>query len=85
MEKTQIKRIVSISTLALIIPLIGQLFVEGWNWGVMDFVFAWVFFNVLGFVYSFVTNSISNRAYRILAGVVVVAAFVLIWVVLATG
>ena len=85
MERKQIITIVKWSTLALIIPLLGQLFVDGWNWGVGDFIFAWVFFNVLGITYTFVTNKITHRGGRIIAGAIVVAIFVFIWITLATG
>ncbi len=85
MEKKQLISIIKWSTLALCIPVLGQLFVDGWNWGVGDFVFAWVFFNLLGVTYVFVTNKITNRNTRIVAGIVVVALFVGIWVILATG
>lgn len=85
MQKKQIIKIVSWSTLALVIPILGQLFVEGWNWTWHDFLFAWVFFNILGFVYTFVTNKISMRRWRIVAGLFVVAVFAFVWVMLATG
>lgn len=85
MEKKQVVKIVGWSTIALIIPILGQLFVDGWNWGVGDFIFAWVFFNLLGFVYTFVTNKIVNRGSKITAGVIVVAIFGSIWIMLATG
>jgi hypothetical protein len=73
------------STAALIVPILGQLFVNGWNWGLGDFVFAWVFFNILGITYTFVTNKIAHRGGRIAAGILVVAIFAFIWGMLATG
>jgi hypothetical protein len=85
MQKKNIIKIVSWSTVALIIPLFGQLFVNGWNWGVGDFVFAWVFFNLLGLSYTFVTSKLANRTHRYIAGAVVVAIFTFIWIILATG
>lgn len=85
MEKEQLVRIISWSTNALIIPIFGQLFVDGWNWGLGDFVFAWIFFNILGVTYIFVTNKFTNRKSRIAAGGVVIVVFVFVWVILATG
>jgi hypothetical protein len=85
MKKKQAITIVSWSTIALIIPILGQLFVDGWNWGPGDFVFAWAFFNILGFTATFVTNKITHRGTRIAAGIIVVAIFAIIWVMLATG
>lgn len=77
--------IVTWSTIALLVPIFGQLFIEGWNWGLGEFVFAWVFFNLLGFTTTFVTNKITHRGARVLVGTIVVAIFVFIWVMLATG
>lgn len=85
MKKEQIIRIVSWSTVALIIPIFGQLFVDGWNWGVGDFVFAWILFNLLGITHTFVTNKFTHRKAKIVAGLIVIAVFVSIWVLLATG
>ncbi len=85
MKRKQIIKIVTWSTIALIIPILGQLFVNGWNWGLGDFVFAWVFFNLLGLTCTFVTNKITHRTGKILAGIIVIAIFVFIWVTLATG
>jgi hypothetical protein len=85
MNKQKIITIAKWSTAALIIPLLGQLFVDGWNWGPNDFLFAWVFFNLLGLSYTFVITKITNRAGSIVAGVAVIAIFVFVWVMLATG
>lgn len=85
MHKKNLQNIVFWSTAALIIPLLGQLFVSGWHWTWHDFLFAWVFFNVLGLSYSFVTSKVVNRTYRIVAGAAVVLFFAAIWAMLATG
>jgi hypothetical protein len=85
MQKKQIIKIFTWSTVALIIPILGQLFVDGWNWGPGDFVFAWVFFNLLGLSYTFVTNKITHREGKIVAGIIVVAIFAFVWIMLATG
>ncbi len=85
MKKEQKIKIIKWSTVALLVPILGQFFVEGWNWGPGDFVFAWVFFNLLGFTYVFVRNKISHPTIKILSGVGVILVFVSIWVLLATG
>jgi hypothetical protein len=85
MQKKQIINIITCSTVALIIPILGQLFVKGWNWGPGDFLFAWVFFNLLGFTYTFVTNKITSHRGKAIARLVIPAVFVFVWVVLATG
>mgnify|MGYP007071594720 CR=1 FL=1 len=85
MKKTQIVTILIRATLALIIPLSGELFVDGWNWGLGEFVFAWVFFILLGLATTFVMNTIPHRKGRLAAGICVVLVFAYIWVRLATG
>lgn len=85
MQKKQIIKIVIRSTIALFIPILGQLFVNGWNWGLGEFVFAWIFFNILGLTYTFATNKITSRRGKIVVGALVIAAFAFVWVTLATG
>jgi hypothetical protein len=85
LQRKQILRIVTWSTLALIVPIIGQLCVDEWNWGPGDFFFAWVFFNLLGLSYTFVTNKITNRNGKITGGIIVIAIFAFVWIRLATG
>lgn len=85
MKKKQITKILTWSTVALIVPAFGELFVDGWNWGPGEFIFAWVFFNLLGLACVFVTNKISDRRGKVVAGLVVFAIFAFIWVILATG
>lgn len=85
MKKEQINKIAKWSTIVLIVPVLGQLFVDGWNWGLGDFIFAWVFFNVLGLTYTFVTNKITHSTARVMLGLLIIALFASIWVILATG
>ncbi|HLP43936.1 MAG TPA: hypothetical protein VK145_01510 [Candidatus Nanoarchaeia archaeon] len=83
--KKSILRIMSWSAVALIVPLLGNTFVDGWNWSWHDFLFAWVFFVVMSTSILFATKKVSNPNYRIAAGAVVFLVFAAIWVMLATG
>jgi len=85
MNKKQAVRIVGWSTLALIVPILGQLFINGWNWDWHDYLLAWVFFNILGFVFVFVTNKVTHRTWRVAAGALIILVFAAVWVMLATG
>jgi hypothetical protein len=85
MTKTYIKKTMLWALAALIIPLLGNTFVDGWNWTWHDFLFAWVFFVILGLSVKFVTSKIADRTFRIAAGVAVVLVFAAIWATLATG
>lgn len=85
MQKKNITNIIYWATGALVIPLLGKIFVDGWNWGFGDFIFAWVFFMLLGVTYSFITHKITQPLYRAVAGAAVVLFFTFVWVMLATG
>lgn len=85
MQKKQCINIIIWSTIALIVPVFGQLFVNGWNWGLGEFLFAWVFFNIFGFTYTIVTNKFVSSRSKLIAATIIVILFVLIWVRLATG
>lgn len=85
MQKHQFKNIVVRATLALIIPLLGQLFVKGWDWSVGEFVFAWIFFIILGTVVTWITSKIVHLVFKIGVGVLIIVVFAYVWVRLATG
>ena len=71
------------SAVALIIPLLGNTFVDGWNWTGTDFLFAWVFWVVMGTTIVFVSRRFSR--YQMTAGVTTFVCFAAVWVLLATG
>lgn len=85
MQKKNIINIIFWATIALFIPFFGNIYVDGWNWGVGDFAFAWIFFMLLGFTFSFTTHKITHPTQRIIAGVAVILFFTFMWVMLATG
>lgn len=85
MKKKTITKTMLWAAVALIVPLCGQLFVDGWNWQWHEFLFAWVFFVVLGLTSSFVTSRFASRSWKIITGVAVFLAFAAVWVLLATG
>jgi len=71
------------AAIALIIPLLGNQFVEGWNWSWHDFIFAWVFWVVMALSIIFMVRKFSR--YKLLVGTVVFFGFAAIWAMLATG
>ncbi len=81
--KTPILKIMFWSAVALIIPLLGNTFVDGWNWRWNEFLFAWVFWVVMATTILFAIKK-ANR-YRVIVGTVIFLAFASIWVMLATG
>lgn len=68
----------------LLIPLIGMMVGEGWQWTFFDFVAAWVLLAGTTFAYRFLaTRTVANFAYRAGAGLAVAAGFLLTWINLA--
>ncbi len=84
-KDNKIKRILINTAIILLIPLFGNTFVDGWNWGFWDFVFAATFFVNTGLIYSFGISKIRNKTTKIGVGVLVALVLAFIWVVLATG
>jgi hypothetical protein len=68
----------------LLIPLTGQLTVEGWHWTWHDFLFAWVVFSITTWFYRFlVTRHVPNLAYQAGIALAVLAGFLITWMNLA--
>lgn len=80
--KTKDFLIVALLPLALLlIPFVGNLTVEGWNWSWSDFVFAWVVFSITIFFYRFlVTRQVANFAYKAGAALAVLTGFLVTWI-----
>ena len=74
-----------IATLLLIIPLLGNNFVNGWNWTLGDFIFAWIMFAFFGLAYVLVSRKMNNPAYKTAVGIAVITSFLLIWINAAVG
>ena len=68
-------------TTALItaIPVLGNRFVDGWNWNFGAFVVVAVLVFGIGVTYELVTRNVDTIAYRAAVGVALVAPFLLIW------
>jgi len=81
--KNTIIKTMSGAAIALIVPLLGNQFVEGWNWSWHDFIFAWVFWVVMALSIIFMVRKFSR--YKLLVGTVVFFGFAAIWAMLATG
>lgn len=74
------KRPAWITGLILLIPVLGNQFVEGWNWSFFDFVLAGSFLFGTGLTYELVTRNTSTMAHRAAAGIALLAALLLVWV-----
>ena len=85
MKTLGVPKIMLWSLVALIVPLLGSQFVEGWSWRWNEFVFAWVFFVVMGTTIKLGMRQVSGTKYQVVVGVALFLVFAGIWVMLATG
>jgi hypothetical protein len=88
--KNKIIRLAFITVLLLIIPALGNRFVEGWNWSPFDFVWAGTLIFVTGLAYQLIARKADSLArnasvYRVATGISLATAFALVWVNAAVG
>lgn len=68
-----------VTALFLVIPLLGNTFVEGWNWPPGAFVrFGAIVFGI-GLTYQLVTRNRDAIAYRAAVGIAFMTGFLLMW------
>jgi hypothetical protein len=74
--------IVALAPLAvLLIPLVGNMTSEGWNWTWSDFVFGWVILAATTFVYRLLaTRQTANLTYKLGAGLAIATGFLIAWI-----
>lgn len=77
-------RIVLVTALILLIPLVAMQFTDEVQWTLFDFVVAAVLLLSAGFAYEFLRKKFGPR-YRIMIGVGVLAVLLFIWAQLAVG
>jgi hypothetical protein len=63
----------------LMVPLVASQMVDGWNWGVGGFVFAYVLFFGTGMAYAVIARKMGAWSYKVGVGVALVAGFALGW------
>lgn len=86
MQKQTIIRSVLAAELILLVPLAAMIFsVEGWDWGVPDFIIVGILLAGVGVGYQMIVSGIKNNSRLAAIGIVLAAAMVLIWMELAVG
>ncbi len=68
-----------ITALILLIPLLGNHFVDGWNWPPGAFIVLGALLFGIGFTYELITRKRDAIAYRAAVGIAFAAAFLLAW------
>ena len=81
--KNNIVKITVFVAIILLIPVFGNLFVEGWNWGPLDFVIIGSLLFLTGLAIDIVSQKLTNPIYKILAVIIIIGVLMAIWVELA--
>jgi hypothetical protein len=68
-----------VTALFLLLPLLGNYFVDGWNWSLGGFVRFGALVFGLGLTYQLVTRNMDTIAYRAALVVALAAAFFVFW------
>ena len=73
------KRPAWITALILLIPVLGNHFVDGWNWDLGGFVVVGIFLFGTSLTYGLVTRKADTIAHRAAVGIALAAALLLVW------
>lgn len=76
-------RIMVIVGLILLLPLFGNIFIEGWRWGFADFVILGTLLFFTGLAMDFSVRKLNKTLYRVVAIIAIALALVLVWAELA--
>ena len=68
-----------VTALILLIPLLGDYFIDGWNWPPAAFVVLGALIFGIGLTYELVTRNRDAIAYRAAIGIAFAAGFLLTW------
>jgi hypothetical protein len=85
MTKKSLLTVLLVPTCLLLIPLVANFTVDGFNWDPGSFVFLWAIMVGIGVAYRLVTGKTGNVAHRIATGIALVAGFMIVWGNLAVG
>ena len=69
----------------LLIPIIGIMISEEFQWDILDYVIAGFMLNILGIVLLIIHRYIDNRQLGFSVLAITIVAFILMWVELAVG
>lgn len=76
-------RVGKIVSIILLAAFLGNFTIDGWNWGVMDFVIIGAMLFVAGLGIDWTIKKFTNPFHRLMIILGIVALFLLIWTELA--
>lgn len=85
MQRKNYLRPAIIALAVLVIPFIGNLTVEGWNWDTFDFVIMFILLYSAGLVYEYLASKTTNTTHRVTIATVVILGTLAVWAELAVG
>ena len=85
MKAKNIIRVLIVTALILSVPLVAMEFTEEVDWKLNDFVIMGILLISTGLGIELAIAKVSNPRDRIIAALVILAAFLLIWAELAVG
>lgn len=85
LNKNTILKVGKRSLILLLIPLVMSFFVEGFNWGFFDFVFAFFMFFIFQMIYQIFAFKLKSKSAKIILSTIILSIFLIIWITLATG
>jgi len=85
MTKKTLLPVLLVPTLLLVIPLVANFTVEGFNWNPGAFVFLWLVMVAIGVAYKLATHSAGNNAQRLATVIALGTGFLIFWGNLAVG
>ncbi len=74
-----------ITILLLLFPLYGEFYIDGWNWGPMGFVAAFVMIFSTLLIWELITRKSTSKFYKTGVGLAMFGCFAIIWWNLAVG
>lgn len=77
--------ILIVATTLLLIPFIAMKFTNHVNWKLFDFLVAGVLLIGTGLTLEFILRKVKTIRYRLLLGITLILALILIWAELAVG
>ena len=81
--KTSIIRVAAIVGLILLIPVFGNLYIDGWNWSPFDFLIMGALLFVVGLAIDLAARKIADPMQKTLAIGGIIFVFLVIWTQLA--
>lgn len=77
-------RIAIIVGIILLIPLFGNFFIEGWDWGILDFFIIGILLFLTGLALDFVIRKFKGKPlYQFFSALVIIGVLFLLWVEMA--